>query len=148
MIQMSNNEMLQKITLRKKNTETITLDYDGDEIEFTLRPLTSGELTRLQRIEKQGFKMKVGVSPAGKRQNVQSNMTDVDVNAGEFGELQNEAMYTAVAWSLSVEDETVTVDAIKELPAGLPELLYEQVINVSGLSDKDLTSVKNFRKDE
>lgn len=145
---MSNNEMLQKIISGKQNTEEITLTINDEEVTFTLRPLTSGEVTKLQRIEKQGFKMKVGVNPQGKRQNVQSNMTDVDVNAGEFGELQSEAMYTAIAWSMSIDDETVNIDAIKGLPAGTPELLYEEVVRVSGLTEKDLTSVKNFRKDE
>ena len=143
---MSNNEMLQKITLGTEATETITIEVNGTEAEFKIRPLTSGELSKLQTMEKQGFKMKVGVNPQGKRQNVQSNMTDVNVNAGEFNEHQNEAMYTAIAWGLSVDKETIKPSAIKELPTGVPEQLFEHIITISQLSDEDLTVIKTFRK--
>jgi len=147
MIQMSNNEMLQKITLGTEATETVKIEVNDITAEFEIRPLTSGELSKLQAMEKQGFQMKVGVNPQGRRQNVQSNMTDVNVNAGEFNEYQTEAMYTAIAWSLSVGKETVKPDMIKELPTGVPEDLFEHIINISKLSDNDLTVIKTFRKD-
>jgi hypothetical protein len=82
----------------------------------------------------------------GKR--VSQNINDVDINTGEFTEAQAEAMYTAIALSLSVDGETVTSDDIKGMPAGVPELLFEKVILVSKLNDKDLTAIKQFRKDE
>jgi hypothetical protein len=63
-------------------------------------------------------------------------------------EAQNEAMYNAIAWSLSVDGEDVHPDTIKVLPAGLPQILFEQVINISKLSDEDLTVIKQFRKNE
>ena len=110
-----------------------------------MRPLSDGELTKLQSIEKKPLVVKVGMQN-GVRQTVQSNLSDVDINTGEFNEAQNEAMYNAIAWSLSVEDN-VTVDDIKGLPAGLPGVLFEQVISISKLSDDDLTIIKSFRKD-
>jgi hypothetical protein len=82
----------------------------------------------------------------GKR--VSQNINDVDINTGEFTEAQAEAMYTAIALSLSVDGETVTSDDIKGMPTGVPELLFEKVILVSKLNDKDLTAIKQFRKDE
>lgn len=45
---MSNLEILQKLTLGTEATETITVN---DE-EIMIRPLTSGELSELQTIEK------------------------------------------------------------------------------------------------
>ena len=84
----------------------------------------------------------------GKREAVQSNMNDVDINTGEFTEAQSEAMYKAVALSMSVDGEKVTVDMVKGMVVGLPELLFTEVINVSRLSDNDLTMVKQFRKNE
>jgi hypothetical protein len=107
-----------------------------------MRPLNDGELTRLQTIEKKTLAVKVGLRN-GKRQTVQSNLEDVDINAGEFTETQKETIYTAIALSLDVD-----VEAIKSLPAGLPEVLFEQVINISKLSDDDLLSVKSFRKNQ
>ena len=142
---MTNLEVLQKLTLGTDNTQTVKIDFNGEEEEFTMRPLSDGELTKLQSIEKKPLVVKVGMQN-GVRQTVQSNLSDVDINTGEFNEAQNEAMYNAIAWSLSVDDP-VTVDDIKGLPAGLPGVLFEQVINISKLSDDDLTIIKSFRKD-
>jgi hypothetical protein len=142
---MDNLEVLQKLTLGTDNVETVKIDFNGAEGEFHMRPLTDGELTQLQSIEKKPLVVKVGMQN-GVRQSVQSNINDVDINTGEFTEAQSEAMYNAIAWSLSV-DETVTVEDIKKLPAGLPGVLFEQVINISKLADSDLSVIKSFRKD-
>ena len=131
---MNNQDIIQKLTLGKEATETVNID--GDEIE--LRPLTSGELAKLQAIEKQGFKMKVGVNAQGKRPN-----NDVDVNAGEFSKYQTEAMFKAVAWSMDI-----TEDAVEGFRVGVPEAIFTEVIRISNLSDKDLSAVKQFRKKE
>lgn len=142
---MSNLEMLEKITQGTDAVETVTIKIDDEDVEFLLRPLTSGELTRLQTLEKKGFVMKVGVNGAGKRQSVTSN-TDVDVNAGEFNRYQSEAMFKAIAWSLSTGGENVTEDMIQNLPPSVPEQLFNEVIRISKLSDNDLTVIKTFRK--
>ena len=131
---MNNNDIIEKLTLGKEQTETV--EIDGVEIE--LRPLTSGELAKLQSLEKQGFKMKVGVNQQGHRPS-----NDVDVNAGEFNKYQTEAMFKAVAWSMGVKEEQV-----KGFTVGVPEKIFSEVIRISNLSDGDLTSVKQFRKEE
>lgn len=134
---MNNQEIIEKLTLGKEATETVTID--GDEIE--LRPLTSGELSKLQSIEKKGFIMKVGVNAHGKRQSVSTN--DVDINAGEFNKYQTEAMYKAVAWSMGI-DETI----VENFSVGTPEKIFIEVVRISNLSDDDLVSIKQFRKKE
>ena len=134
---MNNQEIIEKLTLGKELTETVTID--GDEIE--LRPLTSGELSKLQSIEKKGFSMKVGVNSQGKRQSVSTN--DVDINAGEFSKYQTEAMYKAVAWSMGI-----TEDVVENFKVGLPEKIFLEVIRISNISDNDLASIKQFRKKE
>ena len=141
---MTNIEMIQKLTLGTSNIETVKIDYQGEETEFKLRPLTSGELSQLQVIEKKPFVVKVGMQN-GKRES--TNVNDININTGEFTEAQNEAMYHAIALSLSVEEETITPEEIKTMPAGIPELLFEKVILVSKLSDDELTVIKQFRKD-
>ncbi len=141
---MKNIDTLRRITLGTEDTETVKIQYNEEELEFTMRPLTDGELTKLQSIEKKPLVVKVGMM-GGKRQSVQTN--DVDINTGEFTEAQNESMYTAIAWSLSVDDETVNPEDIKGLPTGLPQVLFEQVMNISKLTDEDLTVIKSFRQD-
>ena len=138
---MNNIETLNKLSLGKEDTETVTINFEEEDYKFTMRPLTDGELTRLQAIEKKPFTVKVGLQN-GKRTAVQSNINDVDINTGEFTEAQNNAMYEAIALSLDVK-----VEAIKKLPAGLPGVLFEQVIKISKLSDDDLKVIKSVCQD-
>ena len=142
---MSNMEMIEKLTLGTDRIEPVTIFVDGEETIVELRPLTSGELSKLQSIEKKGFVMKVGVNSKGKRQSVST--TDVDVNAGEFNEYQTEALYNAVAWSMSIHEQKVNPEQVKNFMPGIPEQLFEHVIRISNISDNDLTIIKNFRKD-
>ena len=90
-------ELLEKLTLGKDKTETVTITVNGEEEEIELRPLTSGELSKLQTIEKKGFVMKIGMQN-GKRTSTSTNLSDMDINAGEFTQYQNEALFKAVAW--------------------------------------------------
>ena len=139
---MNNLETLQKLSLGKDDKTTVKITFEETEYEFEMRPLTDGELTQLQSIEKKPLIFKVGMQN-GKRTSVQTNMNDVDINTGEFAKAQNEAMYTAVSLSLDVP-----VENIKELPAGFPGILFEQVIKISNLSDNDLTVIKSFRENK
>ena len=143
----SNSEMIAKLTLGTEDLLEVVIDWQGQETVWKMRPLTSGELSKLQVIEKKPFHIKVAMRN-GKRQAVQTNMNDIDINTAEFTEAQNEALYEAVSLSLSCDGDNVTTDEIKNMPAGLPEALFTQVINVSSLSDADLTMVKQFRKDQ
>ena len=142
-----NLETLQKLTLGTDYVTQVKITYENEDYDFKMRPLTDGELTQLQSIEKKPLIVKVGMQN-GKRTSVQSNINDVDINTGEFTEAQAEAMYHAIALSLSVDGETVSPDMIKTLPTGLPGVIFEQVINISKLSDDDLTIIKSFRKND
>ena len=140
---MSNLEMLERLTKGVEATETITIN--DEEVE--IRPLTSGELSKLQTIEKKGFVMKVGVGANGKRTNVSTSNTDVDINAGDFTQYQSEALYKAVAWGLSIGKETVKPEQVEALPAGIPEEIFKEIVRISNIKDNDLTIIKNFRKE-
>ena len=139
---MNNLEVLRKLSQGTQDVQTVKINYLDQDYTFEMRPLTDGELTRLQGIEKKPLTVKVGMQN-GRRQTIQTNMSDIDINTGEFTEAQNEAMYTAIALSLDVD-----VEEIKTLPAGLPGVIFEQVINISKLSDDDLTIIKSFRKNQ
>ena len=140
---MSNLEMLERLTKGVEATETITIN---DE-EITIRPLTSGELSKLQTIEKKGFVMKVGVGANGKRTSVNTSNTDVDINAGDFTKYQSEALFKAVAWGLSIGKEQVKPEQVERLPAGIPEQIFNEIVRISNIKDNDLTIIKNFRKE-
>ena len=140
---MNNLEAIRKLTLGTDDTETVNITFEDETLELKMRPLSDGELTRLQSIEKKPLTVTVGMQN-GKRTSVHTN--DVDINTGEFTEAQNEAMYTAIALSLSVDGETVTASDVKELKAGLPGVIFKEVIRISKLSNEDLTMVKSFRE--
>ena len=135
--------MLERLTLGTEATETI--EVGGEEVE--IRPLTSGELSKFQTIEKKGFVMKVGVGANGKRTNVSTSNTDVDINAGDFTQYQSEALYKAVAWGLSIGNEKVNPEQVEALPAGIPEQIFNEIVRISNIKDNDLTIIKNFRKE-
>ena len=139
---MSNLEMLERLTKGVEATETI--EIGGEEME--IRPLTSGELSKLQTIEKKGFVMKVGVGANGKRTSVNTSNTDVDINAGDFTQYQSEALFKAVAWGLSIGKEKVNPEQVEALPAGIPEQIFNEIVRISNIKDNDLTIIKNFRK--
>jgi len=137
---MGNMDMIEKLTLGKDRTEMVTITVNGEEQELELRPLTSGELSKLQTIEKKGFVMKIGMQN-GKRTHTSTNMSDMDVNAGEFTKYQNEALYQAVAWSMNIEPEVV-----ESFIPGVPEKVFAEVVRISNLNDNDLTIIKQFRQ--
>ena len=78
---MSNLEMLQKLSLGTKDVEEVIIDFEGTKADFTMRPLTSGELSKLQSIEKKPLVVTVGMKN-GRRESVKSNIEDVDINTG------------------------------------------------------------------
>ena len=135
---MNKSDILAKLTLGKDKTETVKID----DVEIELKPLTSGQLSKLQSIEKKGFVMKIGMDKQGKRTGTQT-VQDMDVNAGEFSEYQTEALYKAVAWSMDIDEEDV-----KDFAVGVPEKIFKEVIRISNLGDDDLTVIKQFRKNE
>ena len=139
---MTNAETLRKLTLGKEDTTEVIIEFEDEKYPFSMRPLTSGELTKLQSIEKKPLIFKVGMQN-GQRTSIQSN--DVDINTGEFAEAQSEAMYTAIALSLSVNGEKIKVEDVKGMKAGLPEIIFEKVVEISKLSSEDLTIIKSFQ---
>ena len=143
---MSNMEMLEKLSQGKNRIETVPIVKDGETVaEYQMRPLTSGEVSKLKIIENKPYKMKMQIDVQGKRQATKKEkVSDMDIGMGDFTEVQTKTMYTAIAWSLSVDGETIPVEALDDLDKGVPELLFEKVIEISGLTDKDLKSVKSF----
>ena len=139
---MSNNfEMLQKLSSGKNHIEEIKING----VKLNIRPLSDGELTKLQVIEKKPYTMNMKLNSKGKRGETK-NTQDMDVGMGEFTSSQAKAMYTAVAWSLSIDNDTVSIDDVRNLDKGVPELIFKEVVRISKLNESDLSAIKNFRK--
>lgn len=142
----SNLEMIQKLSLGKDDIEKVTLELEDDlKADFTLRPLTSGEISKLKALEKKSVVVKIGMEAGKRTKTTVDNSQDINVNTGEFTEDQAEAMYRAIALSLSIDDEVVTADDVKQMRVGLPELLFTEVIRISQLTEDDLSAIKSFQ---
>lgn len=143
----SNLEMIQKLSLGKDDIEKVTLELEDDlKADFTLRPLTSGEISKLKALEKKSVVVKIGMEAGKRKKTTVDNSQDINVNTGEFTEDQAEAMYKAIALSLSVDDEDIiTADDVKKMRVGLPELLFTEVIRISQLTEDDLSAIKSFQ---
>ena len=146
---MSNLEMLQKLSEGLNKTQKIQINFEDEDYEFTMRPLTDGELSELRKLENSNFAVKVKLDDAGKRRGKpqkETNDNETTIDGGKFSETRDLIKYKAVALSLSCDGEEIPEDAVKDLSPGLPDLLFAEVIKISALSDDDLTTVKNFRK--
>jgi len=138
---MTNNDIIDKLLMGTNETHKVTIKVDDDDLNIELRPLTSGELTKLKSIEKEPYTMNIGVNSQGKRTKTSVDDTaNMTIGMGEFTEAQAEAMYTAVAWSMDT-----SVDTVKNFKTGIPELIFKHVIDISNLTDEDLTVLKQFR---
>ena len=128
---MDNKTLLNKIIEGTQHTETVTITYNGEDYNFTLKPLTSGELSKVQRIERKG--LNININNNGKSK-------PVPLNAGELANNTAEAMYTSISYSLDAP-----TDKIRLLPQNLVEDLFKEVMRISNLTEKDLVLVRNFQ---
>ena len=139
---MTNQDIIDKLILGTNDFEEVKITVKGEELPVQLRPLNSGELSELRKLEKKPFTMKMNMNSKGKIRDVKKEASEQSMNIGmaDFTDSQAETLYTAVAWSMDVDVETV-----KRFEVGIPEAIFAEVIRISGLPD-DLEVVKQFRK--
>ena len=136
-----NHDIIEKLTLGTQDIEEVTITVDKDETTVTLRPLTSGELANLRKIEKKPFTMKMNMGSNGKVRDVEKmSQQTMDIGMADFTDSQAETIYQAVAWSMDIDIENV-----KNFKVGVPEQIFKEVMRISSLPD-DLEVVKQFRK--
>ena len=130
---MENKELLDKIIEGTQMEEQVTITFNGEAFTFTLKPLTSGQLSTLQRLERKG--LNINISSKGKA-------SPIDINAGDLADNQAEAMFKGISFSLEAP-----VEKVKLLPLEIVEALFKEIIRISKVSDNELILVKNFHED-
>lgn len=138
---MDNNELMAKLMLGKDEIQYVDVEVNGEMLNIPIRPLTDGELNKLKIIEQRKINFQTEVSSDGKSTPVNT----AKINTGEFLEGQHEAKYSAIAWSMSCDGITVSIEQVKCFPKGVPDKLFEKVIEISSLTKKDLTVVQSFQ---
>ena len=141
---MSNLEVLEKLVAGTSAAKEVIVNFEDNDYPFKIRPLTDGELTKLKKIENGSLTFKVKIDDNGKRKGEPETQNQADINTGEYQERQVRAKYTAIAYSLSVDDEVFPVEKVEDFPKGLPDILFKEVIKISGLEAGDLAVLKNF----
>ena len=139
---MTNQDIIDKLILGTNDFEEVKITVKGEELPVQLRPLNSGELSELRKLEKKPFTMKMNMNSKGKIRDVKKENSEqsMDIGMADFTDSQAETLYNAVAWSMDVD-----VEAVKRFEVGIPEAIFAEVIRISGLPD-DLEVVKQFRK--
>lgn len=144
----NNLDLLRKLTLGTNEVKEVKLTVDEEEYPFKIRPLSDGELTELKAIEQSAFEMKLKLGKNGKKIKSEEEILqdqEANIDTAEFTKAKSKTKYTAIAYALTVdEDAVITVEDVAGLPSGVPDLLFKEIIDLSGLEDSNLTTVKQF----
>lgn len=145
----NNDNIISKLLQGTDEIHEVTVNDGTEDLKIKLRPLSAGELTKIKSIEKEPYTMEIGVNTNGKRTSAKqidnSTDTNMTVGMGEFTESQAKAVYTAVAWSMRVEDTNITPEIVENFKNGIPEQIFRHVMDISNLTEDDLTVIKQFR---
>jgi hypothetical protein len=144
-IMVNNSEIIEKLSIGTDETETVKVKNGKETIEVELRPLSSGELSILQKMEKSPYNMQMKINRNGERvpvnrEDVIEDDNTVDVSMGDITESKSKLVFTAVAWAMDV-----SIAEVKTFHKGIPEQLFEHVIEMSNITEEDLDTIKQFR---
>lgn len=137
---MENLQIINNLVQGNKPQE-IEIEINGKIETLTMRALTDGEISKIRDIEQR----KVNVQVKMKNDTLTENSSEI--NNADLLRSHQKAKYQAIAWALTVPDQPkVKPEHIANLGKGLPDILFEKVIEISQLTEEDLASVKQFRK--
>lgn len=142
----NNSEIIEKLTLGTEEIQTVKVKHGKETTEVELRPLSSGELSILQKMEKAPYSMQMKMNrngenvPVNREESLIEDDNTMDLHMGEYVESKSKLMYTAVAWSMDI-----SIAAVKQFYKGVPEQLFEHVMDISNITEDDLDTLKQFR---
>lgn len=127
----ANNQILDKIIEGSQAEEQVTINYNDEPYTFTFHPLTAKQLSKIQNLERKGMSIQIMNNGQAK---------PFKINAGSLAENQMEAMINSISLSLDAP-----LDKVKQLPPDLVELLFQEVVRVSNVSEEELILIRNFQ---
>lgn len=119
-----------------KHTETVTIDYKGQQLEFEVQPLNHNIATKIQKLLVAHIENKV------KGQNVKSLATEVTVNSGKAIEGKYQAWLQATVHGL-VDPVVTEEEATTLLLPQWIEKIGQHVMVISGIEDPDEEDEEN-----
>lgn len=161
MSKIDNQSILEELISGEDAITKVEIQNKGNIKEICMKPLTDGELSRLKSMEKDPVNVNINFKPGdtkrkGFREKLEKELKGSEdeanqegsakINSGEMSESQDATKYFAIAMSMSIDDNDVDPEFIKKLDAGVPDLLFEKVIEISNLNEDSLDTVKQFLK--
>lgn len=146
---MNNQEILSKLINGTENT--VKFEFEGLDAPITLRPLTSGEILILQKVEKKNQKFTIRMEKdarGGKgkfRDKVKKEVQKLEneIDAEQLRESVARTKFKAVSISADISE-----DMVEQLPSALVEAIFDKVVEISKLTKKDLDLLAEFHEDE
>lgn len=136
----ANLQMMEKIKKGKKQTHNVTIKYNNEDYDFTVRELTNKEIITLQKQSQKGVKVKVDPRTG-------QTITN-DINMGDMIDTGYEKATTGIAYSLSLDEENlITPEQVEEsLPMTVIDDLFKEISKINGLEEQTVN--ENVKKVE
>lgn len=128
-----------EILLGKDYKKTVTID----DLEFTIRPLTDGELAMVQEAQMNFIKLPKnlkldGVESENMGSAMMSQMDFAKISPSDLVKSQREANYLLVSMGVVFEDGQMTPKEVANMPPGLPATLAEEVKKITEANPEDM----------
>lgn len=114
-----------------ERVETINIEYNGNNYTFDCKILNSGQLKELEKIERKNFKININ----------DKKDFSFPIDAAELSSNQAEVIYKAIHYSIGIAEKE-----IRKLNNDIVMQLFEHIIRISNITEKDLMIVQNFRQ--
>jgi hypothetical protein len=142
---MTNDDLFMEIV--NGNKIAVKYEFEGLKNKIPLRPLVNKELGELKALEKGAskglIKMEMPVDKK-KREKTKDQMQQMEqeIDYAAMSDAQYEVMSKAVCLSADISEETY--DALNAKLAGD---IFEKVMEISKITEDDLSMLKEFRKE-
>ncbi len=133
--------------------ETLPIDEIGCDV--VIRPLSSGEMSKVKELALRGLssdafrklpllRKKLMMIEAGQdASTLDTGLEAADMIQAQLNEHDGNVM--AAAFGLSCDGETWTEEDVEKLPPGVPDTIADAVFRISGGREEDVAAARKFR---
>lgn len=131
----------------------VPLDYEGEvqEVELTIRPLSSGEWAMVQDLMLGGQSLNIGLEPGAagdSAEAMQAVASSIRMDVRAFLNSEHESDCLAASFGLSCAGERWTVRDVKELrPPGVERTIAQAVYDLTGVEPEGKAEASAARQE-
>jgi len=109
-----------------------------------LRPLTDGEWSQVQNLQRKGMKLKTAPMEPGKAR-TQKPEVGFEFDLQEFSQAEYAADLLIVKFGVVIPGGLTDTD-IKNMKAGAPAAIARKILEITGVKKENIEQIKSFRK--